>query len=61
MTNDEKLRKRHWIASQHDWFSNEIMYHRDMKKYFSENKHVIWSVNTESGSYKVEYLYATPQ
>lgn len=62
MLNDDLLKKRLWLFNNFEWFANEIAYHREMSKYFKNNKVIIWHLTdeTESVTYtNIAELYDT--
>lgn len=39
---DEILRRRLWLKQNFEWFMTEVVFHRDMKPFFSGHRIVLW-------------------
>lgn len=39
---DDILRRRYWLKENFDWFMNEVTFHKEMKRNFSDNRLVLW-------------------
>ena len=55
---DDILRRRFWLRENFEWLINEVVFHREMKPYFSNEKFSLWKYDQEKGSAKV---YVAPE
>lgn len=46
---ERTLKKRFWLLSNFDWLLSEVAYHRDMKRFFSDKKYIIWTKGSDEG------------
>ncbi len=51
---DDVLRRRFWLKQNFEWFMNEVIFHKDMRPYFSERKYVVWNLGEPEGKVKIE-------
>jgi len=55
---DDILRRRYWLKENFEWLINEVVFHREMKDYFSNPKFPLWKYDHEKGSANV---YVAPE
>jgi len=55
---DDILKSRFWVRENFEWLINEVIFHREMKQFFSNKKLVVWNFYTSEGKVK---LYETTE
>jgi len=50
---DNVLYRRFWIRLNFEWLMDEVIFHRDMKQYFKNEKIHLWTMGSERGTAKV--------
>lgn len=51
---DDILSRRHWLKENFDWFMNEVMFHKEMKRNFSGKKLTLWKCGETEAKVKIK-------
>ena len=46
---EDALRRRYWLKENFEWFMAEVTFHKEMSKYMSDRRVVIWHFDSKEG------------
>jgi hypothetical protein len=51
---DDILRRRYWLKSNFEWFMNEVIFHKEMRRFFSDRRYLLWRYGDKEGKVSIK-------